>query len=168
MDARPISIPRNTHNMQTRANSGIIKPKTYASTITTPPNLLNSIPTSVSQAMQRPHWHQAMLKEFQALQNNKTWVLTSPPSNSKPIRCKWIFSIKWNPNGTIQKCKARLVAKGFNQREGLDFDQVFSPVIKHSTIRLILTIALFKGWKIRQFDFNNTFLNTNLIEEVYI
>ena len=107
-----------------------------------------------------------MIKEYEALMKSQTWSLVSPPSNSKVIGCKWVFSIKRHPNGTIHKYKARLIAKRFHQREGLHFDQGFSLVIKPLTVKLILILAFSKGWRIRQFDFYNTFLNVELIEDV--
>ena len=98
-----------------------------------------------------------MLDEYFALIKNQTWTLVFAPNDSKIIGCKWVFTIKENPNGTIQKYKARLVAKGYHQRQGFDFEEVFNLVIKPSTIRVILTIALSKGRSIRLFDFNNAF-----------
>ena len=82
-----------------------------------------------------------------------------------PIGCKWMFTIKRNPSGSIYK--AKLVAKGFRQKERLDYDQVFSPVVKPSIVRVMLSIALSKDLSIRQFDFNNSFLNWDLQEDVY-
>ena len=165
------AVVQNAHNMQARAKSGIFKPKIrlYATEIkTSSPNLQNQEPTSVTKALQCPHWKAAMCEEYEALLRTNTWTLVSPPSNIQPIRCKWVFRIKRNPNGSIQKYKARLVAKGFHQKEGVDFGEIFSLVVKPATIRLILSLALSKGWTIHQFDFNNAFLNGDLTEEVYM
>ena len=87
--------------------------------------------------------------------------------NRKAIGSKWVFKIKKNPNGSIIKYKARLVAKGFHQSAGFDFNATFSLVVKPTTIRIVLTVALYHGWKIRQLDINDAFLNRDL-KEVYM
>lgn len=129
--------------MITRSKAGIFKPKVF---------LVHSEPNSIAEALQDKDWKQAMLEELQALQKNKTWTLTHLPANRTAIRCKWIFQVKENEDGSIQCCKAHLVAKGFNQREGYDYSETFSPVVKPTTIRIILTIALSHGWTINQLD----------------
>ncbi|CAJ2668892.1 unnamed protein product [Trifolium pratense] len=109
-----------------------------------------------------------MQSEFDALQQNNTWSLVPLPANIKAIGCKWIFRIKENPDGSINKYKARLVAKGFHQLQGFDFTETFSPVVKPLTIRLILTLAISYKWSLQQLDVNNAFLNGVLEEEVYM
>lgn len=81
---------------------------------------------------------------------------------------KWIFRIKRNADGSVQRYKTWLVAKGFHQSLGIDFFETFSPVVKASTIRVVLSIAVMNGWKLRQLDFNNAFLNGTLDEDVFI
>lgn len=85
-----------------------------------------------------------------------------------PIGCRWVYKVKENPNGSVRKYKARLVAKGFHQQVGFDFNETFSPVVKPTTIRIVLTIALSRGWSVRQLDINNAFLNGILQEEVFM
>lgn len=84
------------------------------------------------------------------------------------IDCKWVFRIKRKSNGTIDRYKARLVPKGFKQRYGIDYENTFSPVVKAATIRLILSIAVLRGWSLRQLDVQNAFLHGVPEEEVYM
>lgn len=145
--------------MQTRAKSGIFKPKVL---------LAHYEPTSVKQALADPNWLAAMKEEYAALMRNNTWTLVNLPPGRRAIGCKWVFRLKENPDGSINKYKARLVAKGFHQQEGFDFNETFSPVVKPVTIRLILTLALTNKWSIQQIDVNNAFLNGLLDEEIFM
>ena len=109
-----------------------------------------------------------MQLEYEALMKNHTWDLVPLPPNKKAIGCKWVFRVKENAYGSINKFKARLVAKGFNQVQGFDFSETFSPVVKFVTIRLILTLAITNQWTLVQLDVNNAFLNGLLNETVYM
>ena len=84
------------------------------------------------------------------------------------IGCKWVYRIKRKPDGSVARYKARLVAKGFHQRPGVDFTETFSPVVKPSTIRLIITLAVTNNWPLRQLDVNNAFLQGSLSEDVFM
>lgn len=99
--------------------------------------------------------------------NNHTWTLTHLPSNIRIIGCKWVFRIKQNPDGSILKCKSRLVDKGYHQVNGFEFQETFSPLVKHVTVRVILTLYISRRWHITQLDVNNAFLNSLLSKEVY-
>ncbi|MCH79360.1 retrovirus-related Pol polyprotein from transposon TNT 1-94 [Trifolium medium] len=125
-------------------------------------------PTTAKQALQSSEWVKAMQEEYNALMKNNTWTLVDPPNHKRPIGCKWVFRIKENPDGTINKYKARLVAKGFHQKAGSDFTETFSPVVKPVTVRTVLTIVVTNKWPIQQIDVNNAFLNGLLEEEVYM
>jgi histone deacetylase 1/2 len=125
-------------------------------------------PASVRDALQQPHWLATMDNEVQALHQNKTWHLVPPPKGKNLIDCKWVYKVKRKSDGSIDRYKARLVAKGFKQRYRIDYEDTFSPVVKAATIRLILSIAVSKGWSLRQLDVQNAFLHGLLEEEVYM
>lgn len=108
------------------------------------------------------------MKEFQALQRNDTWRLVPPVSGANITDSKWVFKVKKHADGSIERYKALLVAKGFKQRYGLDYEDTFSPVVKPTTIRLLLPLAVSKGWSLRQLDVQNAFLHGVLEEEVYM
>jgi hypothetical protein len=109
-----------------------------------------------------------MSKELETLAANNTWVLTSLPPGKQPIGCKWVYKLKFKSDGTIERYKARLVAKGYNQREGIDYSETFSPVAKLVTVRSFIAIAAAKGWSITQLDVNNAFLHGDLDEEAFM
>jgi hypothetical protein len=106
--------------------------------------------------------------EFQALLDNHTWTLCSRPLHLNIIKNKWVYKLKQNTDGTIDRYKARLVAKGFQQRDGIDYNETFSLVIKPATIRLILALALNFNWPLKQLDVSNAFLHGVLTEEVFM
>ena len=109
-----------------------------------------------------------MEEEISALTQNNTWTLVPRPHNRPVIGCKWIYKNKPSPDGTSHKHKARLVAKGFLQEGGIDYHETFSPVIKTTTIRLLLALAISQGWHIHQLDISNAFLHGDLQEIIYM
>jgi hypothetical protein len=125
-------------------------------------------PSTLGEALDDVRWREAMNDEYQALMDNKTWHLVPPSSTRNIIDCKWVFHIKKNTDGTIDRYKARLVAKGFKQRHDIEYEETFSPVVKSATIRLVLTIAVTRGWSLRQLDVKNAFFHGVLEEEVYM
>ena len=125
-------------------------------------------PHTYQQAIQDANWRQAINAELLALENNKTWVLTTLPVGKKPIGCKWVFKVKYKPDGTIERYKARLVAKGYTQTNGIDYLETFSPVVKMTTVRMLLSLAAAKGWFLHQLDVNTAFLHGDLEEDVYM
>lgn len=157
-----------THPMVTRSQHNIFKPKQLHHTTTKHPLPEPIEPTCPSQALKDPWWRVAISDEINALLKNETWVLVPTNDSQNIIICKWVFHIKRNLDSTIACYKAHFVAKGFHQRPGLNFQETFSPVIKQTTIRLILSVALSYGWKIRQLDVNNAFLHGTLGEELFM
>jgi Reverse transcriptase (RNA-dependent DNA polymerase) len=86
-----------------------------------------------------------MLEELGTLDKNKTWELVSLPPGKKAVGCKWIFTVKQNPEGKVERYKARLVVKGYNQTYGIDYDETFAPVSKMSTVRTLISMAVNGG-----------------------
>lgn len=109
-----------------------------------------------------------MSDEFQALLQTNTWTLVPSSGVTNLIGCKWVFRTKKLLDGSVERYKARLVAKGFHQQAGIDFSETFSPVVKATTIRTILSIAVSENWPLRQLDINNAFFHGDLQEQVYM
>lgn len=127
-----------------------------------------SIPNSVQEALKDPKWREAMNEEMKALQKNSTWEVVDLPEGKIPVGCRWVFTIKYKADGTIERCKARLVAKGYTQTYGIDYMETFAPVAKINTVRILLSLAVNLDWPLHQFDVKNAFLHGNLQEEVYM
>ncbi|GJQ88928.1 ribonuclease H-like domain-containing protein [Tanacetum coccineum] len=131
---------------------------------------LNKIiePSTYHQACTSKDWVAAMNNEMEALNKKRTWVVTDLPPGRKPIRCKWIYKIKYKSNGDIERYKARFMAKGYIQKEGVYYDEIFSHVVKMVTLRCLISFAVNQGWPLFQLYVNNAFLYDNLSEEVYM
>jgi len=125
-------------------------------------------PTSVQEALKDENWIQAMNEEMSALEKNQTWEIVDRPLDKKSVGCKWVFSLKYKSDGTLDCYKARLVAKGYTQTYGVDYEETFAPVAKMNTVRIILSLATYFGWELQQFDVKNAFLHGNLEAEIYM
>ncbi|KAD6794413.1 hypothetical protein E3N88_05309 [Mikania micrantha] len=119
-------------------------------------------PATFAIANKDPKWRNAMSEEYLALIRNGTWSLVPRVSNANIVDCKWVYKLKRDQTGAIQRYKARLVAKGFNQQPGIDYHETFSPVVKSTTIRLVLSLAVTQQWLLRQLDVQNAFLHGDL------
>lgn len=129
-------------------------------------------PSSYVESQAAPEklkWNAAMRQEMKSLGDNKTWELVELPNGRKAIDCKWIYRMKDGPTDDAEKIfKARLVAKGFEQRKGIDYSEVFSPVAKYSTICLLCALVSLFGLILDQMDVVTAFLYGSLEEEIYM
>ncbi|GJY53363.1 putative nucleotidyltransferase, ribonuclease H [Tanacetum coccineum] len=127
----------------------------------------NSEPKSFYEASKFSHWIDPMNNEIDALLNDTTDIVDLL-KDIKSIGSKWIFKIKYKSSGEIDKLKARLVAQGFSQKERIDYEEIFSPVVKMVNVRCLLKIVVSNSWPVYQLDVNNAFLYGDLAEIVYM
>ncbi|KAG8485491.1 hypothetical protein CXB51_021304 [Gossypium anomalum] len=132
----------------------------------------NQEPSNYSEAIScedSEKWMFAMQEEMESLHKNKTWDLVKLPKGKKTVRCKWVFKKKEGTPGVEEpKYKARLVAKGYSQVPGVDFTDVVSPVVKHSSIRALLGIVAMHDLELEQLDVKTAFLHGELEEDIYM
>ena len=102
-------------------------------------------------------WLKAMDREMESMYSNSVWSLVEAPKGVKPIRCKWIYKRKRRPDGKVETFKARLVAKGYTQKEGIDYEETFSPVAMLKSIRILLAVAASLDYEIWQMDVKTAF-----------
>ncbi|XP_076926353.1 uncharacterized protein LOC143589490 [Bidens hawaiensis] len=126
------------------------------------------IPLTVEQDLESKNWRDAMETEIDALRKNETWKKCVLPPEKIPVGCRWVFTVKHKPDGTIERYKARLVAKGYTQTYGVDYSETFSPVAKIDTIRVLFSIVANEDWPFHQLDDKNAFLHGKLNKEVYM
>lgn len=112
-------------------------------------------------------WKLAMQQEFDSLVENETWSLVNLPENRKAVKSKWVYKIKTEVGDEIRH-KARLVAKGCSQIYGIDYEEVYAPVVRYTSIRFIVAIAVKNGLKINQMDAISAFLQGDLLEHIYM
>ena len=140
--------------MTTCSKNSITKPKTFTDDTVRYPIPHSFLaggnepivePTCFTTTVKDSNWRTAMNAKFDALIKNRTWTLVPPHTTHNVIGCKWVFRVKRNADGSVEYYKARLVAKGFHQLPGIDFGETFNPVIKPTTIRMVLSIAVSRG-----------------------
>nr|GEW77320.1 ribonuclease H-like domain-containing protein [Tanacetum cinerariifolium] len=155
----------NTHHIVTCAKAGISKPlaRMNCHVITT-----SHIPRSHLHVLRGPHWHKAMVDEYNALISNGMWALMPRPANVNVVRPMWLFRHKYNADGSLNRYKARLVANGHSQQYGIDYDETFSTIVKADTIHIVSSLAVTRDWPIHQLDVKNDFLHGQLSKTVYM
>ena len=126
-------------------------------------------PKSYREALESKHsdhWLVAMKSEMDSLRVNETWVLVPKPENCSVVECKWLFKVKEESDNV--RFKARLVAKGFTQKEGIDYAEIFAPVVKFTTVRIMLALVAHFDWEMKQMDVTTAFLHGELDKVIYM
>ena len=113
-------------------------------------------------------WIEAMKEELKSIEDNGTWCLVDLPRGREAVGSRWVYKLKRGEAGQIVRYKARLVAQGYSQKFGVDYDEVFAPVARSSTVRLLLSVAGVNGYKVKHYDIKTAFLNGELNEEIYL
>lgn len=130
-------------------------------------HLVNDEPWDYDEAKGEKVWRDACQEEITSIFKNKTWDLVDLPSGAKAIGLKWVFKVKRNSDGSINKYIARLVAKGYIQKYGVDYEEVFAPLARIETVRFILALAASNGWEVHHLD-KTAFLHGDLKEVVHV
>jgi hypothetical protein len=128
-------------------------------------------PTSFEEAMRSAHsskWLDDIEDEMRSMSVNKVWDLEEILKGAKTVGCKWVYKIKCDSNGNIERFKARLVAKGLMQREGIDYTETFSPVLCKNSLRIIMALVAYYDLELYQMDIKMVFLNGDLLKNVYM
>ena len=103
-----------------------------------------------------------------ALEKNQTWKIVERLKGKNIIDCKWIFILKYKADRSFERHKARLVVKWYTQTYGVDYQEIFAPVAKMNTVRILLSLVVHYNWQLLEYDVKNVFLHGDLDEEIYM
>jgi hypothetical protein len=131
-------------------------------------DLVEKEPTCFEEAIQKKDWMDAMTEEYHSIMKNDVWEVVPRPKNKYVVSSKWIYKIKHAVDKSIEKHKERFVARVFSQKEGIDYEETFSPVARYTSIITIIALGTKMKWKLHQMDVKICFLNGVIEEEVYI
>jgi hypothetical protein len=145
--AAPITPAEHPHR---HLQSGVSKPKKFTDgTICYAYFCSTGEPSSTAEAFTDSRWKAVMDEEYSALIKNGTWHLVPSARGQNVIDCKWVYKVKRKADGTVDRYKACLVAKGFRQGYGINYEDTFSPIVKSTMIRVVLSVAVSRGWHLR-------------------
>ncbi|KAL2230846.1 UNVERIFIED_CONTAM: Retrovirus-related Pol polyprotein from transposon RE1 [Sesamum indicum] len=167
---RPTKPPAWLNDFHCNSSASVLHPSNVASSHIDFLAALSTVqePSCYKHVQGCKEWEDAMRQELQALEDNDTWEIVDLPKGKKAIGCKWVYKVKLKADGSVDRYKARLVAKGYNQVEGVDYIDRFSPMAKAVTVRIFLADASSFNWRIHQVDINNAFLHGYLDEVIYM
>ena len=126
-------------------------------------------PQSYQEAMASPNkskWEEAMKAEMRSFEHDDVWELVELPKDGKAVGSKWVFKVKVNGDGCVERYKARLVAQGFTQKKETNYDETFAPVVRIESLRMVIGLAVSNGLSLHQLDVMTAILNGNLEEVV--
>ena len=127
-------------------------------------------PTIIEDTFSGEHshqWKEATKSEYDSLVGNNTWELVPPPDGKNVVGSRWVFKVKRDADGSVQRFKARLVAQSYSQSKGIDYQDVFSPVARYNSIRALFAVANTCDWDLHQMDVKTAFLQGDLDEEIF-
>ena len=122
-------------------------------------HFIDSEPSTYEEATEQSVWRDAMMEEYQSITKNDVWEVVSRPEGKSTMTSRWIYKIKHATDGSVKKYKERFMARGFSQKEGVDYDEAFTPIARYTSIRAIISLASVLGWILHQMDLKITFLN---------
>lgn len=128
-------------------------------------------PRSLKEMIKTPiakWWIKSMSAEISALEEKDTWKLVKRPIDVKVIDTRWVYKVKRSTDNSTVKLKSRLVARGFEQEYGVNYFDTYAPVVKNSSVRLLMSIAVQKRWKVEQIDIRNAYVNSAIDTDLYI
>ncbi len=137
-----------------------------------PPQDQIPIPKTYRQAINDPvhgdQWREAIRREIEELKSNETWIHQTPPKSVNLVTTKWVFIIKYTPEGNVERYKARLVARGFSQVKGIDYNETFAPTVRMDSLRMLMAIVAKEDLECHSVDIKNAFVNSDLEEKIYL
>ncbi|KAH9175695.1 hypothetical protein AeNC1_017631, partial [Aphanomyces euteiches] len=170
----PTTLDTRELKEQSRPKRAIKRPKRFeVNVVTTTSNSRERIPEpstmrEMLSSQEVNKWKQAMDEEYQALIDNRVWRLSELPTGRKALKSKWIWKVKYLPNGEVERFKARLCIKGFLQIAGVDFTDTFAPVLRLESLRALCALVAILELETKQLDIKTAFLHGDLDEEIYM
>jgi hypothetical protein len=159
IDSSPKQLVRRNHRLHRPPDC--YSPSAFITTVL-------SEPTSYHDAILHLEWQHTMAMEIATLERTAMWHLVPCPPRVSLITCKWVYKVKTQSNGSLERYKACLITRGFQQEKGHDYDETFAPVAHMTTIHTLLVVASVQEWSISQLDVKNVFLNGELYEDIYM
>jgi hypothetical protein len=129
-------------------------------------NILDSEPSSFQEAIEQQVWRNAMVEEHTSIMKNDVWDIVPRPEGKSIVSSMWLYKIKHDVDGNIEKFKERFVVRVFSQREEVDYKETFATITWYTSIRIVISLASFMGWRIHQMDMKTAFLKGIIEEEV--